>query len=211
MSTTSSDYPEYLLEMTRFDEALSKIGRTIAERDLRRHPRLKSVVDVDDVLQDVRLKFFRSLQRNAFPEVSEWQDESYRRFASHIIHHHIIDLYRSYLRKRGASGARVYLESEIPIYDWDYEDGDNALPTRAFEDWSGRHESPQRLMEWTNFHDVVSQLPDDVREVFDLIFYQGMTHDEAANVLGISTKTLYRRWSLARHMLARRLNPEDTK
>ncbi len=37
-------------------------------------------------------------------------------------------------------------------------------------------------------------LPEEVGEVFDLIFYQGLSHAEAAALLGVSTKTVQRRW-----------------
>jgi RNA polymerase sigma factor (sigma-70 family) len=40
-------------------------------------------------------------------------------------------------------------------------------------------------------------LPDDEREVFGLVWYQGLTHAEAAAILGVSTKTVQRRWHSA--------------
>jgi RNA polymerase sigma-70 factor (ECF subfamily) len=33
-----------------------------------------------------------------------------------------------------------------------------------------------------------------MREVFDLVWYQGLTNAEAAEILGVSTKTVRRRW-----------------
>jgi RNA polymerase sigma factor (sigma-70 family) len=44
-------------------------------------------------------------------------------------------------------------------------------------------------------------LPADEREVFDLVWYQGLTQDKAATLLGISEATLKRRWLSARRRL----------
>lgn len=41
--------------------------------------------------------------------------------------------------------------------------------------------------------DAIESLPDDVREVFDLVRIQGMSQPEAAEVLGVSAKTVQRR------------------
>ncbi len=41
--------------------------------------------------------------------------------------------------------------------------------------------------------DAIDELPEEEREVFDLIRIQGMTHKEAAELLGVSTKTVQRR------------------
>jgi RNA polymerase sigma-70 factor (ECF subfamily) len=40
---------------------------------------------------------------------------------------------------------------------------------------------------------AISELPEDEREAFDLVRVQGMTHTEAAQVLGVSTVTVKRR------------------
>jgi predicted DNA-binding protein (UPF0251 family) len=49
------------------------------------------------------------------------------------------------------------------------------------------------------------RLPEDEREVFDLIGIQGLTHAEAAAVVGVSEKTVQRRLNRAGHLLAERL------
>lgn len=57
---------------------------------------------------------------------------------------------------------------------------------------------PARLAEWTELHERVGTMPDEQREVFDLLWYDELTHDEAAEVLNVSTKTVSRRWREAR-------------
>jgi RNA polymerase sigma-70 factor (ECF subfamily) len=52
---------------------------------------------------------------------------------------------------------------------------------------------------------AIEGLPEDEREVFDLVGIQGLTHAEAAAVVGVSEKTVQRRLSRARLLLAERL------
>jgi RNA polymerase sigma-70 factor (ECF subfamily) len=52
---------------------------------------------------------------------------------------------------------------------------------------------------------AIEGLPDDEREVFDLVGVQGLTHAEAAGVVGVSEKTVQRRLYRARLLLAERL------
>lgn len=53
---------------------------------------------------------------------------------------------------------------------------------------------------------AIENLPEDVREMFDLIRIQGMTQPEAAALLGVSTKTVQRRLNRAILLLADELD-----
>jgi RNA polymerase sigma-70 factor (ECF subfamily) len=53
--------------------------------------------------------------------------------------------------------------------------------------------------------EVIEALPEDEREVFDLVGIQGLTHAEVAAVVGVSEKTVQRRLNRARLLLAERL------
>ena len=53
--------------------------------------------------------------------------------------------------------------------------------------------------------ETIDGLPEDEREVFELVGIQGLTHPEVATVIGISEKTVQRRLQRARLMLAERL------
>jgi RNA polymerase sigma-70 factor (ECF subfamily) len=52
---------------------------------------------------------------------------------------------------------------------------------------------------------AIEGLPEDEREVFDLVGIQGLTHGAAAAVVGVSEKTVQRRLNRARLLLAERL------
>jgi RNA polymerase sigma factor (sigma-70 family) len=54
--------------------------------------------------------------------------------------------------------------------------------------------------------ETIEGLPDDEREVFDLIRIQGMTFPDAASVIGVSLKTVRRRLNRALLLLSERLS-----
>jgi RNA polymerase sigma factor (sigma-70 family) len=56
----------------------------------------------------------------------------------------------------------------------------------------------EKLRRWTEFHEVVARLPDDLRAVFDLLWYQEMSQAAAAALLGIAVPTVKLRWMKAR-------------
>ena len=64
---------------------------------------------------------------------------------------------------------------------------------------SGLSPDGRRILE------AIEGLPEDEREVFDLVGIQGLTHAEAATVVGVSEKTVQRRLNRARFLLAERL------
>lgn len=65
---------------------------------------------------------------------------------------------------------------------------------------SGLSPDGRRMLE------VIEGLPEDEREVFDLVGIQGLTHAEAAQVIEASEKTVQRRLNRARLLLAERLS-----
>jgi RNA polymerase sigma factor (sigma-70 family) len=57
---------------------------------------------------------------------------------------------------------------------------------------------PARLAQWAEIHTYIDGLPEDERELFDLIFYQGVPQPVVARMLGIGYRTLKQRWQQAR-------------
>src|SRR5215510_3399456 len=62
---------------------------------------------------------------------------------------------------------------------------------------------------------AIDDLPEDEREVFGLVHVQGLTQGEAAEVLGVSVRTVQRRLNRSLVLLAKQLDdlrpPEDDK
>jgi RNA polymerase sigma-70 factor (ECF subfamily) len=75
-------------------------------------------------------------------------------------------------------------------------DGMAAAPASTH---SGLTPHARRLLE------AIEGLPEDEREAFDLVGIQGLTQGEAAEVVGVSEKTVQRRLKRARLLLAERL------
>jgi RNA polymerase sigma-70 factor (ECF subfamily) len=53
--------------------------------------------------------------------------------------------------------------------------------------------------------EAIDGLPEEEQEVFDLIRIHGMTHTEAADLLGVSTKTVQRRLNRSLMLLGEKL------
>src|SRR5262249_558266 len=70
----------------------------------------------------------------------------------------------------------------------------------------------QKLQRWTEFHEAVARLPDDLRAVFDLLWHQGLPGAEAATLRGIAVPTVKLRWMKARLQVQQALggSPFDT-
>jgi DNA-directed RNA polymerase specialized sigma24 family protein len=68
---------------------------------------------------------------------------------------------------------------------------------------------PVQLAAWTEFHQQAGDLPPEQREVFDLLWYQGLTQEAAAVLLGVSVPTVKRRWAEARLRLGTALRQAE--
>lgn len=66
-------------------------------------------------------------------------------------------------------------------------------------------DSPADLELWTRFHAAAEELPVEEREAFGLIYYHGHTRTQAALLLGVSERTVYRWWASACVRLSERL------
>lgn len=83
--------------------------------------------------------------------------------------------------------------------------GDGVVPTAANTD-SSLSPTARLILE------TIDKLPDDEREVFDLVHVQGLTEAEAAAVLGVAARTVQRRLDRGVQLLSERLGdllPEE--
>lgn len=77
--------------------------------------------------------------------------------------------------------------------------------TIDLESIPSKDSEPITLLEWSQFHEAVDALPPEERETFDLVYYGGHSQEEVAEMLGVSTRTIKRRWRLARLLLGKAL------
>jgi RNA polymerase sigma factor (sigma-70 family) len=164
--------------------------RQITRKMLRRYPRVRRWEQTDDVLQNVSLRLYRTLAQITPADVRD-----FLRLASLNIRRELLDLVKHYC---GPLGLGTHHRSGPGGEDQPQPQADPA--TLA-------HEST-RLAAWTAFHEAVEGLPDEEREVVDLLWYQGLPHAEAAELLGVTDRTVRRRWQAARLRLAEALHGE---
>ncbi len=155
--------------------------RRLAHVMLKGYPRLKRWEETGDVLQNALLRLSRALEAVTPPSLRD-----YYRLATLQIRRELLDLVRHHFGPHGDAGKHQTGGDDLS--------GASAPP--AYERSDVTHD-PGELAAWGEFHRQAAALPAEEQEVFDLLWYQGVTHVEAAAVLGVSAKTVKRRWQAA--------------
>ncbi len=190
MSETTFYIQDCLQRMGRGDQAArqdllnaacERLNRLVRKM-FRADGRLQRWEETGDVFQNAMLRLCRALE-----EVNPGSPREFFRLAALQIRRELIDLARHYY---GPAGPAANHQTQPP-----HQEGE-ALPSPA-SDPSDASLEPSRLAAWGEFHERIGALPDEEREVFDLVWYQGLTHAEAAQLLQVSTKTVQRRWQAA--------------
>jgi RNA polymerase sigma-70 factor (ECF subfamily) len=145
--------------------------------------RLKRWEETDDVCQNAMMRLLKALQ-----EVTPHSTREFLALAALQIRRELLDLARKYY---GPEGIGANQASHI------LRDDSNGTPA-ALSNKADSTMEPDRLAIWTEFHRRIDALPEEEREMFDVLWYQGLTQGEAATLLGISLATLKRRWQSAR-------------
>lgn len=161
--------------------------RVIAQRQLRRYPGLIRFVETQDVLHDVLARLNQKLKDKQPEDARE-----YFRWTSKQIRDHLVDLLRHYYGRQ-SSGSGRGRHGQVASLDAASEEG--------FQPYSDTYDAA-KVQELAEFHEAVGGLPDEIREVFDLIFYHGLTQEQAAGIVGVSDRTVRTRWQRARRHLA---------
>jgi RNA polymerase sigma-70 factor (ECF subfamily) len=175
--------------LRRARERLSRHTRHM----LRGFPGVRRWEQTDDVLQNSLIRLDRAL--------SAVTPESPRHFwnlAALQITRELRDLADHYQGPHG-HGANYHT-------DGGRGEADGCVRSRRHD--PDAEAEPGSLAEWTRFHEQILALPEEEREVFGLIWYNGLSQKEAAVVLDTSVRTVKRRWLSARVLLARALYGE---
>jgi RNA polymerase sigma factor (sigma-70 family) len=167
--------------------------RNLARKIIKGYPNVHRWEQTDDVLQNAVLRLHRTLQQLPV----ETSRDFFRLAALHI-RRELLDLARHYYGPQG-HGAH---HASVP------GDASPSGQPRAPADPSDRSLEPSRLAAWSEFHQQIEALPADEREVFDLLWYQGLSQAEAAQLLQTSERTVKRRWQAARLRLDEALQGE---
>jgi RNA polymerase sigma-70 factor (ECF subfamily) len=154
----------------------------LAGKMLRGYPGVGRWEQADDILQNAALRLCRALE-----EIKPTSVRSFLNLAALQIRRELIDLARHY---EGPEGLGRHHLSEAGSDD----PPTTPSPLEASTDTN----DPARLATWTEFHDTVEALPDEEREVFNLLWYQGLSQREAATLLGVTERVAKHRWRSAR-------------
>lgn len=168
------------------DELIARAGdrlRRLAHRMLQDFPRVGRWEDSGDVLQSALVRLMRALEAVKPQSVRE-----FFRLAAVQLRRELLDLARHHYGPQGHGAHHASIGDARP------DDSGAAAPGYDRPESSV---GPDRLAQWAEFHRTVEALPDEEREVVGLLWYQELTHDEAAAVLGTSASTVRRRWRAA--------------
>lgn len=144
--------------------------------------------ETGDVFQNVMIRLNQALEKVEINDVRH-----FLRLAALHIRRELLDLCRKHDRRnrhhqtqmRAASGE----QSEMPLAQ---------EPMEITND-------PKRVAEWGEFHETIEGLPDDQKEIVELLWYHGLTQVAAAEVMGITHKQVRTLWRNARLELHEKL------
>jgi RNA polymerase sigma-70 factor (ECF subfamily) len=169
--------------------------RRLTRKMLKGYPNVHRWEQTDDVLQNAIVRLQRTIQQVPIETARD-----FFRLSALQIRRELLDLARHYY---GPQGAGAHHES----HDHTPDESGQGAGSPAANPPDITHE-PGRLAAWSDFHDQVAALPDEEREVFDLLWYQGLPQAEAAEHLQVNVRTIKRRWLSARMKLQDALKGE---
>ena len=155
--------------------------------------RLRRWEQSDDLLQQTLLRLNRRLDTCQVDNV-----QAFLRLAALEMRRALIDFARHYF---GPQGLGTHHDSR------DYESSGRALRVFDCSDTTraSRHDQIRHLYE------AMDDLAEDEKEVVDLLWIHGLSQVDAAALLGVSTKTIARRWARARLQLHKNLNEDASQ
>jgi RNA polymerase sigma-70 factor (ECF subfamily) len=165
----------------------------LTRRMFQDYHRLGRWEQTDDICQNASVRLWNALKATRPATAAEFY-----RLAALQIRRELIDQVRRYFGPEGLGAHHISNAAGAS--------SDSSPP--AGYDTPQSTLDPASLARWAEFHERVADLPDEERAVFDLVWYQGLPQAEAAEVLGISERTLKRRWLAARLFLGRVLGGE---
>ena len=148
-------------------------------------PRVHRWEETGDVMQNSLVRLSRSLV-----EAKPARAVDFFRLAALHIRRELCDLAKHYYGPRGIGASHATVAWKPPC-------DSQSTDSTAWEPL-GAEEDPANLAAWAEFHDQVERLPEEDREVFDLLWYQELSQAVAAELLGVSERTVKRRWAAAR-------------
>jgi RNA polymerase sigma-70 factor (ECF subfamily) len=169
------------------EHAVRRMHR-LAHFMLKDFPRVRRWYETDDVFQAAVLRLLRALKAVTPPTPRD-----FLKLAATQIRRELYDLAR---HQYGPEGPGAHHASEPP------PSGSGRTGDRPGREAVDPKAGPATQARWRDYLQHVQQaLPGEEREVFDLLFIQGLSQEGTAGVLGVSVPTVKRRWRSARLLL----------
>lgn len=141
----------------------------LAQRMFRTRKELRALDQTDDIISKAILRLHGSLLKVKPPNAT-----AFFGLAARHIRWVLCDLIREHL-----GGRQIFYVADL-------------------EEAEAESSEPSSLAQWSEFHQAIERLPEEHRQLFDLIFYQGLSQTEVALLLNLCTRTVMRRWQRAR-------------
>ena len=159
------------------DELLRRVSDNIdrlARKMLHTFPSVRRWEGTGDVAQNAKLRLLRALNH-----VTPADTKQFFALASEQIRRELLDLARHYYGPHGHGANHAT------------RDGNESEPANTAAEATG-------MTDWCEFHEQIANLSADDREMFDLLYYQGLSQEDAARLLEVNIRTVQRRWQQAR-------------
>jgi RNA polymerase sigma factor (sigma-70 family) len=170
--------------------------RALSSRLLGKFAKVRRWDNTDDVAQNAALRLYRALG-DTVPD----SPRGLMGLMATQIQRELIDLARKH------SGPMSYAKN----HDTNVRDGsqgDVFLVEEAAQKSESDEEIP--LERWEHFHSAIEQLPEEHREVFKLAWYLGLDQNATAKALGLSRRTVQRKWQEAQDMIAKSMGTSES-
>jgi RNA polymerase sigma-70 factor (ECF subfamily) len=161
-----------------FDIAYGRM-QSLGSRMIRGFPHVRRWSDTADVVQAAALRLHRALA-----DVDLRDPRHVLRLAALQIRRELLDLARKYASPESFAAhheTNALATADGIVMQVDRAADPSAVPADGLESWS-------------RLHDAVASLPDEDRELFDLVWFMGATQHDIAALTGSSPRTVRRRW-----------------
>jgi RNA polymerase sigma-70 factor (ECF subfamily) len=167
--------------------------RQVARRMLGRFPQVRRWDETEDIVQNAAIRLHRALATVIPNDARHWMA-----LVATQVRRELLDLAR-----RHNSPTSLARQHETNVVHVDGRDVDKVSSAEApGGEWI------DSLAAWTRLHDIAAGLPDEERELFNLMWYVGATQDEIAALWGCSPRTVRRRWEETKRRVLERFHGE---
>ena len=153
--------------------------RRLAEKAISGYQLVRRKEETDDLLHNSMIR----LQKALAGKIPHSSIEFYS-FVATLIRNELIEMGRKHLGRKNLRKGWI--------------SNNNHLVNEAVDPETKSHS----FQKWIEFHEEANRLEQKHKEVFDLVFYEGLNQQETADLLGISKKTVQRRWKHIKEQLA---------